>query len=40
MSCIKGSAEGIGTAGFELSAIFVLVILGWIFVPVYVRYED
>jgi hypothetical protein len=26
--------SGIGTAGFELSALFILIILGWIFVPV------
>ena len=33
----SGAASGIGTAGFELSALFVLVVLGWIFIPVYIR---
>ena len=31
----SGSSTGIGTAGFELSALFILVILGWVFVPVF-----
>jgi uncharacterized sodium:solute symporter family permease YidK len=33
----SGAASGIGTATFELSALFVLMILGWIFLPVYIR---
>ncbi|XP_067649722.1 sodium/glucose cotransporter 4-like [Haliotis asinina] len=32
----SGAASGIGIAAFELNAIFILMILGWIFVPVYV----
>ncbi|XP_041348144.1 sodium/glucose cotransporter 4-like [Gigantopelta aegis] len=32
----SGAASGIGIAVFELNAIFVLMILGWIFVPVYI----
>jgi hypothetical protein len=32
-----GSDSGIGVAGFELSALFVLMILGWVFVPIYIR---
>ncbi|XP_076336379.1 sodium/mannose cotransporter SLC5A10-like isoform X3 [Tachypleus tridentatus] len=34
---LAGSAasSGIGIAGFELNAMFVLLILGWVFVPVY-----
>lgn len=32
----SGAATGIGIAGFELNAVFVLMILGWFFVPVYV----
>jgi len=30
-----GAASGIGISGFELSAIFYIVFLGWAFVPVY-----
>ncbi|XP_076472931.1 sodium/glucose cotransporter 4-like [Babylonia areolata] len=32
----SGAASGIGIAVFELNAIFILLILGWLFVPVYV----
>lgn len=32
----SGAATGIGIAGFELNAVFVLMLLGWFFVPVYV----
>ncbi|XP_071110844.1 sodium/glucose cotransporter 4-like isoform X2 [Haliotis cracherodii] len=32
----SGAASGIGIAAFELNAIFILMILGWIFVPVYI----
>uniref|UniRef100_A0A2C9JXY2 Sodium/glucose cotransporter n=1 Tax=Biomphalaria glabrata TaxID=6526 RepID=A0A2C9JXY2_BIOGL len=32
----SGAAGGIGIAVFELNAIFILMILGWFFVPVYV----
>ncbi|KAK7087212.1 hypothetical protein V1264_021288 [Littorina saxatilis] len=32
----SGAASGIGIAVFELNAIFILMILGWLFVPVYV----
>lgn len=32
----SGAAGGIGIAIFELTAIFILLILGWIFVPVYI----
>ncbi|KAF2361701.1 Sodium/solute symporter [Trinorchestia longiramus] len=31
----SGAASGIGIAAFELNAIFVLMLLGWLFVPVY-----
>ncbi|XP_064103875.1 sodium/glucose cotransporter 4-like isoform X2 [Macrobrachium nipponense] len=31
----SGAASGIGIGAFELNAIFVLMMLGWIFVPVY-----
>merc|ERR1712110_829623 len=30
-----GAASGIGIAAFELSAIFYIIMLGWLFVPVY-----
>jgi uncharacterized sodium:solute symporter family permease YidK len=33
----SGAASGIGTATFELSALLVLIILGWVFLPVYIR---
>ncbi|KAK3595789.1 hypothetical protein CHS0354_025425 [Potamilus streckersoni] len=32
----SGAAGGIGIAVFELNAIFILMILGWLFVPVYI----
>jgi SSS family transporter len=32
----SGASSGIGIAVFELSAIFILMILGWFFVPVYI----
>jgi SSS family transporter len=32
-----GASTGIGTAGFELSAGFILILLGWVFLPVYIR---
>ncbi|KAM7311238.1 putative sodium/glucose cotransporter [Ixodes scapularis] len=32
----SGAASGIGIAGFELNAVFILILLGWFFVPVYV----
>ncbi|XP_018025305.2 sodium/glucose cotransporter 5 [Hyalella azteca] len=31
----SGAASGIGIAAFELNAIYALVLLGWVFVPVY-----
>ncbi|XP_045626138.1 sodium/glucose cotransporter 4 [Procambarus clarkii] len=31
----SGAASGIGIGAFELDAIFVLMLLGWVFVPVY-----
>jgi len=31
----SGAASGIAIAGFELSAIYYLIFLGWVFVPVY-----
>ncbi|XP_050736167.1 sodium/glucose cotransporter 4-like isoform X1 [Eriocheir sinensis] len=31
----SGAASGIGVAGFEQSAIYILMLLGWLFVPVY-----
>ncbi|XP_067938623.1 sodium/glucose cotransporter 4-like [Watersipora subatra] len=32
----SGAASGIAIAIFELSAIFILLLLGWVFVPVYI----
>lgn len=32
----SGAATGIGIAAFELNALFILLILGWVFVPVYI----
>ena len=32
-----GASSGIGTAGFEISALYILILLGWVFVPVYIR---
>ena len=37
LKILKGAATGLAPAGFELTAIFVLVVLGWIFLPVYTR---
>merc|ERR1712227_1070303 len=31
----SGAASGIGIATFEMNAIFILMLLGWVFVPVY-----
>ena len=31
----SGANSGLSIAGFELNAIFVVLILGWVFVPVY-----
>ncbi|TOF85775.1 sodium transporter, partial [Vibrio parahaemolyticus] len=31
----SGAASGIGIGAFELNAVFVLMLLGWVFVPVY-----
>lgn len=31
----SGAADGIAVAGFELNAMFVLILLGWVFLPVY-----
>ncbi|VEL27286.1 unnamed protein product [Protopolystoma xenopodis] len=31
----SGAAKGIGVSIFELTAIFVVIVLGWIFIPVY-----
>lgn len=31
----SGAASGIGVAGFEQSAVYILMLLGWLFVPVY-----
>ena len=31
----SGAASGIGIATFEVNAIFILMLLGWVFVPVY-----
>ncbi|XP_029648634.1 sodium/glucose cotransporter 5 [Octopus sinensis] len=32
----SGAATGIGIAAFELNAIFILILLAWVFVPVYI----
>ena len=34
-----GAASGVGLATFEINAIFILMILGWFFVPVYMAVE-
>ena len=31
----SGAASGIAIASYEMNAIFILMMLGWIFVPVY-----
>ncbi|GIY78592.1 hypothetical protein CEXT_61691 [Caerostris extrusa] len=31
----SGASSGVGIAGFELNAMFIVLILGWFFVPVY-----
>ncbi|XP_063869321.1 sodium/mannose cotransporter SLC5A10-like isoform X2 [Scylla paramamosain] len=31
----SGAASGIGVAGFEQGAVYILMLLGWLFVPVY-----
>ncbi|CAH1801772.1 unnamed protein product [Owenia fusiformis] len=31
-----GAASGIGIAAFELNAVWILLLLGWVFVPVYI----
>ena len=31
----SGAAGGIGVASYEINAIFILMLLGWFFVPVY-----
>jgi uncharacterized sodium:solute symporter family permease YidK len=33
----SGSATGIGIAGFEAFAPFIILLLGWVFLPVYIR---
>ncbi|CAF1234686.1 unnamed protein product [Rotaria sordida] len=33
----SGASNGIGVAGFELNASYVLIILGWVFLPVYIK---
>ncbi|CAF4876525.1 unnamed protein product [Rotaria sp. Silwood1] len=33
----SGANNGIGVAGFELNASYVLIILGWLFLPVYIK---
>jgi DUF1365 family protein len=30
----SGAASGLGIAGFELTALYVLILLGWVFIPV------
>ncbi|CAF3600986.1 unnamed protein product [Rotaria sp. Silwood1] len=35
----SGASSGIGVAGFELGAIYMLMILGWLFVPIYMKAE-
>jgi hypothetical protein len=31
----SGAASGIAIATYEMNAIFILMLLGWVFVPVY-----
>ncbi|CAF0890909.1 unnamed protein product [Adineta steineri] len=35
----SGASSGIGVAGFEISAVHWLMVLGWLFVPVYMKAE-
>ena len=35
----SGAASGVGLALFEINAVFILIFLGWFFVPVYMRAE-
>ncbi|CAF1275738.1 unnamed protein product [Rotaria sordida] len=35
----SGASSGIAVAGFELGAIYILMVLGWLFVPVYMKAE-
>ncbi|CAF4705211.1 unnamed protein product [Rotaria socialis] len=35
----SGASSGIGVAGFEIGAVYMLMILGWLFVPVYMKAE-
>ncbi|CAF2678404.1 unnamed protein product [Rotaria sp. Silwood2] len=37
MTFLPWSKYGIGVAGFELNASYVLIILGWVFLPVYIK---
>ena len=34
----SGTSSGIAVAGYEITATFPLIFLGWIFLPVYLRY--
>jgi uncharacterized sodium:solute symporter family permease YidK len=34
----SASASGVGVAGFEISAPFMIILLGWVFLPVYIRF--
>jgi uncharacterized sodium:solute symporter family permease YidK len=36
----SGASTGIVVAGFELSATFFLIVLGWVFVPIYIRFFE
>ncbi|CAF0820278.1 unnamed protein product [Adineta steineri] len=35
----SGASSGIAVAGFEIGAVYMLMILGWLFVPVYMKAE-
>jgi hypothetical protein len=37
---LSGSAanSGVAVSGFELNALIVLALLGWVFIPVYIRF--
>ena len=35
----SGAASGVGLATFEINAVFILIFLGWVFVPVYMSSE-
>ena len=33
----SGASSGVGVANYEITSLFPLIFLGWIFLPVYIR---